>query len=149
MRLQLEQSPTQNINANPTEMWRRVWRDGLGPQLSDSYLEELRLGLIRDDDRLLQGYTAQPEPFAVFAREKIEGCCALGFGAWQTGMFERVGDLGRFFERLCCGADEAVGEMAAARLFLDWYDQTPRPLMRHELLAEVNRLLNQRHPAAA
>lgn len=131
------------------EPWRRVWRDGLGPQFSPTSLVILRGGLLQDDPRLLQRATAHPEPSPLFSADAIEGCCALGFGAWQSGALQRIGDLATFFNHLCSTADDRLGELAGCRYFLDWYDQTPRPVMRHELLGEVNRLLNDRRDIAA
>ena len=60
-----------------------------------------------------------------------------------------VADVEAYFAQTCLDADEALGEPAACRRFLDWFDRTPRPQMRAQLLAEVHRALAQRQPAAA
>ena len=41
-------------------------------------------------------------------------------------------------------ADTRLGEPAAVRYFLNWFDDTPRDEMRRQLLAEVNRALAER-----
>jgi hypothetical protein len=130
-------------------VWQMIWRVGLAPQLDLANLEALRLGLVRDDPNLLQNRTCNPQQISIFLDDRIEGCCALSFGAWQTGRLTRVGDLAAHFERVCSAADEAIGEPGACGRFLNWYDQTPRPVMRRALLQEVTRLLNERRPGAA
>ena len=54
-----------------------------------------------------------------------------------------------FYERLCLAADDALGEPAACNHFLNWYDQTPRPEMRRQLLREVQGTFNHRLVVAA
>jgi hypothetical protein len=46
-------------------------------------------------------------------------------------------------------ADRALGEPGACRLFLRWFDETPRAEMRRQLLPEVQRALAERRAAAA
>jgi hypothetical protein len=56
-----------------------------------------------------------------------------------------------YFARLCQAADAALGEPAAVRWFLNWFDEEPRNLMRVQLLVEVQQSLEERHasrPAA-
>jgi hypothetical protein len=131
------------------ESWKKVWRDGLVPLLSTRELEALRRGLVRDDARLLQHATCSPPPSEIFHDEAVEGACALGYCAWQADGVETVGQLDGFFVRTCLAADEALGEPAACRHFLNWFDETPRAQMRWELLQEVMRAVKQRHTAAA
>jgi len=128
------------------ELWRHVWREGLVPQISTQALDSLRLGLVRDDHRLVQQATTCPPCLDVFAGDELEGACALVFGAWQGEGLARVGEVERLFAELCQSADERLGEPGVCRFFLSWFDETPRPVMRRELLAEVNRELNERLP---
>lgn len=44
------------------EKWRRVWREGIRPQLTEAMLRKLRTALENDDSRLVQGKTTVPEP---------------------------------------------------------------------------------------
>ena len=136
--------PQKTKDKSVQHRWRRAWRRGFGPRMATNSLLALRGALLRDDPRLLQGQTSSPPATEIFFAERIEGCCALSFGAWQTGQLPRVRELADYYENLCQAADRALGEPAACVAFLDWYDQTPRSRMRRLLLREVNRLLNRR-----
>src|SRR5262245_8963660 len=127
------------------ESWRKVWRDGVEPLLSTEGLEALRQGLISDDARLLQGATTTPPPLACVQDWPVEAACALGYCGWQGEGLETVGQVEEFFARMCFEIDQRMGEPAACRRLLNWYDATPRAQMRRELLAEVNRTLAERH----
>ena len=48
------------------ESWRKVWREGLAPLLSDNSLRALRRALVEDDPRLIQGATTTPPPLPSF-----------------------------------------------------------------------------------
>jgi hypothetical protein len=61
---------------------------------------------------------------------------------------ETVSEVEEFFARACFETDQRLGEPAACRWFLNWYDETPREEMRRQLLAEVNRSLAQLQPEA-
>jgi len=129
--------------------WKRIWRDGLAPLLATTELEALRHALIRDDPRLIQHATTTPPPTEVFYDEEMAGACAVCFCGWQAGGLTTVREVEQFFVRTCTVADEALGELAACRHFLNWFDEAPRAEMRRELLREVNRALNERLAAAA
>jgi hypothetical protein len=123
------------------ESWRKVWREGMAPQLSPGGLEALRRALLNDDARLLQGATTTPPPLQCVQDWPVEAACALGFCGWQGLGLETVAEVEEFFARACFEADQRLGEPAACRWFLNWYDETPREEMRRLLLAEVNRAL--------
>ena len=59
-----------------------------------------------------------------------------------------VGQCEEFFAKCCFEADQSLGEPAACRHFLNWFDDTPRDEMRRELLAEVELTLAGRAQAA-
>ncbi len=126
------------------ETWRKVWRQGLAPLLSTPGLEALRRALLSDDPRLLQGATLSPPPLRCVQDWAVEGACALGYCGWQGDDLETVAEVEEFFARTCFEADERLGEPAAVRWFLNWFDETPRDEMRRQLLAEVNRSLARR-----
>ncbi len=130
------------------EMWRRVWRDGIAPQLSTAALTALRQALQRDDPRLVQGTTCSPPAVPALGERRVESACALGYCGWQGEGFARVGQVEDYFARLCDGADELMAERAVCRFFLNWYDDTPRDAMRTLLLAEVEETLRRRPRAA-
>ncbi len=126
------------------ESWRKVWREGMAPQLSPAGLEALRRALMTDDARLLQGATTTPPPLQCVQDWPVEAACVLGYCGWQGEGLETVAEVEEFFARACFEADQRLGEPAACRWFLNWYDETPREEMRRLLLAEVNRSLAQR-----
>jgi hypothetical protein len=125
------------------ESWRNVWREGFAPQLSPAGLEALRKALTSDDARLIQGATTTPPPLQCVQDWPVEAACVLGYCGWQGDGLESVAEVEEFFARLCYQADQRLGEPAACRWFLNWYDETPRAEMRRSLLAEVNRSLAQ------
>lgn len=128
------------------EAWRLVWRRGLAPELSTAGLEALREALIADDPRLTQGSTTTPPPLMTVLDWPVEAACALGYCGWQGDGLETVGEVEEYFARVCFEADQRLGEPAACRRFLNWFDETPRDEMRRELLAEVEQTLAERRP---
>ena len=128
------------------ESWRLVWRDGFVPVLSTSGLEALRDALRGYDPRLTQGSTTTPPPPMCVQDWPVEAACALGFCGWQGDELESVGQVEEFFARACFEADQRLGEPAACRWFLNWFDETPRDDVRRELLPEVLRALRRRQP---
>jgi len=128
------------------ESWRLVWREGFAPVVSTTGLESLRAALQSDDPRLTQGSTTTPPPLMCVQDWPVEAACALGFCGWQGDDLETVGQVEEFFARLCFEADQRLGEPAACRWFLNWFDDTPRAEMRRDLLAEVEKELSERVP---
>jgi hypothetical protein len=126
------------------ESWRKVWREGVVPLLSTPGLNALQGALKNDDARLLQGSTTTPPPLPCVQDWPVEAACALGFCGWQGDALETVAEVEEFFARTCFEIDQRLGEPAACRWFLNWFDETPRDEMREELLAEVQRALAQR-----
>ena len=126
------------------DSWRKVWREGLAPQLSTAALRALRQGLVNDDPRLLQGATTSPPPLQCVQDWGVEAACALGYCGWQGEGLQTVEEVESYFARMCFEADQRLGESAMVRWFLNWFDDTPRPEMRGQLLIEVNRELDRR-----
>jgi hypothetical protein len=126
------------------ESWRKVWREGLAPQLSTAGLEALRRALVNDDSRLIQGATTSPPPLHSLQEWPVEAACGLSYCGWQGEGLETVAEVEEFFARICCEADQVLGEPAATRWFLNWFDDTPRDEMRSLLLGEVDATLARR-----
>ncbi len=129
------------------ESWRMVWRKGFAPNMPTDGLEALAEALRKDDPRLTQGSTTTPPPLMAVQDWPCEGADALGtIGASQHGgmMNATVGEVEEFFARACFEADQALGEPAACRWFLNWFDNEPRPRMLADLLAEVELALANR-----
>jgi hypothetical protein len=126
------------------ETWKRVFRDGISPQLTAGQLERLRDALANDDVRLVQWAVCSPPAVPSFAGLRVEAACAIGYCGWQGEGLQTVGEVSAFFLRVCDGTDAKLGEPAAVRYFLDWFDDAPREVMRRELLAEVRAELARR-----
>lgn len=131
------------------QLWRHVWRQGLAPQLSTAGLEALERALISDDARLVQGVTTSPPALESLGDWEVESACALSYCGWLGDGHATVAKALGYFEHVCGLADQALGEPAACRLFLHWFDETPRADMRRQLLAEVQRALAERRAVAA
>src|SRR5438874_1515933 len=112
---------------------KKVWRDGIAPLLSNEALAALSRGLQDDDMTLIQGATTTPPPLQCVQDWDVEAACAMGYCGWKTDAGKTVGDVEQFFARLCFQCDQRLGEPAAVRHFLNWFDDTPRDNMRREL----------------
>jgi hypothetical protein len=129
------------------ESWRLVWRSGFAPILPIDGLKALATALLTDDKRLVQGSTTTPPPLMCVQDWPVEAGDCFGYiSAVTHGGFgvATVGECEEFFAKCCYEADQALGEPAACRWFLNWYDDTPRDTMRRELLEEVELIINGR-----
>ncbi len=126
------------------ECWRTVWRNGIAPQISDVGLSVLRMALVSDDPRLLQGATTTPPPLQRLQDWPVEAACVLGYCGWQGEGLETVAEVEEYFARACFDADQRIGEPTACRWFLNWADDTPRDEMRRLLLDEVELIIAYR-----
>jgi hypothetical protein len=109
----------------------------------------LQKALESDDPRLLQGAPTSPPPLQCVQDWPVEAACSLGYCGWQGEDLETVGQVEEYFARVCWQADCSLNEPAACRFFLNWFDETPREVMRPALLAEVTRTLAQRRSDTA
>lgn len=126
------------------EAWRKVWRDAIVPLMSDEALHALYRGLINDDPRLCQGKTTEPPPLLAIQDFDVEQACAISYCGWQGDGLNTVGEVENKFAQLCFECDNLLGEPGGVRWFLNWYDETPRDMMRRELIEEVNREISIR-----
>lgn len=131
------------------ERWRRVWREGLAPQLSPPGLLALQTALRRDDPRLLQGAICSPPTLDALRAQPVDCACAIGYCGWIGEGCATVGELEDYFHRVCENADAVFHEAAACRFFLHWFDAVPRSVMRREMLAEVSLVLRRQVCVAA
>ncbi len=138
--------------ADEIEKWRKVWRVGFAPMIATETLEKLLVAAESDDQHLTQGSTTTPPPLMWVQDWPVEAACALGFcGAVENGGFTdqskepaTVGQCEEAFAKLCFDADMKLGEPAACRWWLNWFDDTDRPTMLRELAAEVRLALASR-----
>jgi hypothetical protein len=126
------------------ESWRKVWRNGLAPELSTAGLQALKQALISDDERLIQGATITPPPMQCVLDWPVEGACVIGYSAWQGDGLKTVGEVEQAFAEACFNADRRMDEPAVVRYFLSAFDDWPREEMRKNLLPEVERELESR-----
>jgi hypothetical protein len=124
--------------------WRSVWRNGFCPLLSDRAIESLAVACETDDPRLIQKQTVSPVPLVTMMDEPPVQACVLGFCGWQADELKTVGNVAITVSQLCYYADMACGEPLAHHHFLNFVDDTPRPLMLRELAHECRRELDRR-----
>ena len=137
-----------NTDNKALEKWQDVWRRGFGPTLPLAGLENLRDALMANDERLIQSATTLPQALHCVRDWQCEGACAVSFAGWLAGELDTVGEVEEFFARACFECDQLLGEPAACRFFLNWFDDTPRPIVLKELLVEVEQTLRWRRDEA-
>jgi hypothetical protein len=126
------------------ESWRKVWREGFVPNLSTKALKILVDALEANNPQITQGSTTTPPPLQCTQDWPVEAACVLGFCGWKGEGLETVGEVEEYFAKRCFEADQLLGEPAACRWFLNWFDDTPRDWMRVELIKEINLTLTER-----
>lgn len=126
------------------ETWRRVWRHGFAPSISRAGLAALRQALANDDPRLRQGCTTCPPPLNCVLGWPVKAACCIGLCGWLGEGLTTVGQVEEYFADRCNEADRRLGMPAACRHFNHFFDDTPRDIMRAELLAEVEYELGAR-----
>lgn len=134
-----------------TEMlprWKTVFRGGIAPNLTLASLEALYMALADDDPALIQGATTSPPPLACAYDWPVDAACAVAFALWKGEGLVTVNEVEQRFFDVCLAAEQLLGEEAAARHLLSWWDETPRAKARRELLAEVEGELYVREGAA-
>lgn len=135
--------------ATPLPSHIHVWRTGFAPQYSELALECLRAGLMADDPNLIQSATTVPPPLQCVQDWPVEACDIVSYGPWKASETDgTVGDAEKQFAECCYQADLILGEPAACRFLLNWWDDTPRAEAIAVMLAEVERELSRRDPDA-
>lgn len=121
------------------EAYRKVWRDGFAPQLSDAELKALLVGIESDDPALVQGRTTVPIPLLAVDSWDLEGGDAIVYAAWKVGLVSLVGEGAELFGKRCAETDLLLGELTACRFWNNFWDDTSRGEAFAELAAEVRR----------
>ena len=120
------------------ETWKWVLRKGLLPLLSGESLKALREALATDDPQLIQGGTTKPGlPLACVQDLEPEGACLIAYAGWKGNDLQTIGEVEEYFARVCYDMDYVLEEPAGCRPLLNWYDDSPRDVMRAELLREI------------
>lgn len=124
--------------------WQKAWR-ALVDKLSTPELKALERALVDNDPRLIQGATTLPPPLEAVGNWPCEGACLLGYMGWQgKNHCRQIRDVERYFVWRCQMIDHALGEPAACKYLLNWWDETPREQAFAGLLEEVELALQQR-----
>lgn len=137
-----------------TPSWENVFRTGFAPSMSTAGLEALRAACLGDDPRLTQGSTTTPPSLMSTQDWPCESADAIGYAGWHGDSLTTVGEVEEYFARLCFDADQKLGEPAACRWWLIWFDDTPRGEMLRETARVVTDALRERgvrcdHPEEA
>lgn len=126
------------------ESWRHVWREGFAKVLSDKAVLALHYMAKTDDSRLIQGATTSPPPLMCVQDWPCEAGCLIAVGGWMGESVTTVGEVELYFARMCYDADQVLGEPAACRWLLNWFDDTPRGQLLPELTLEMELEINRR-----
>jgi hypothetical protein len=127
--------------------WQVAWRAFL-PSMATAGLEALATALADDEPYLIQNATTFPPPLEVAKDMPIAAACAVALACWKGHGFTTVGEVEEAFALACLEAGKRLNDPMGVRYFLNWFDETDRKAMRHELLAEVERNLADREQAA-
>lgn len=138
-----------SVNLYHNDTAKKCFVDGFVPVISTAGLQALRQACLTDDPRLSQGSTTTPPPLMCVQDWPVEAACALGFCGWQGEELTTVGEVEEYFALACFRAGEILGEPAACRHFLNWYDTTPRHHMRVVLASWCEEVLQARGVSAA
>ena len=87
--------------------------------------------------------TFRSADFMTGHREVVDGQ-VLDLNRQLADGLHTVGEVEEHFAQACFEADRRLGEPAACRWFLNWFDDAPRAEMRRELLVEVELELRNR-----
>ena len=131
------------------ESWRLVLRQGFLPQWTTSRIKEAVAALEADDRRLTQGSTTTPPPLMAVQDWPVEACDLIAFCSSDDAFSATVGDIEEGFARACFNADQTLGEPAACRWFLNWFDDEPRGEVFRECAAELRAEIERRRPVEA
>jgi hypothetical protein len=126
------------------QAWQRCWRYGVAVQLSPACLEALHQALLYDDPRVIQTGTTSPPALMCTQDMPCEGADPVAYACWQGLGLHRVGEVEEAFAQICMRADLLLGEPAAIKYFLNFWDEGDRDTVRTALLAEVTLCLPQK-----
>jgi hypothetical protein len=133
----------------PPEAWRKVWREGVAPQLSTEGLQGLLDALKRDDSRIITGATTEPPAFSAASSLPIERCDPVIFAMLDghSPAACTVGLMDEAFGRLAIRCSELCGMPRAIGTLLCWLDEQDRETWRIELMRETSLALIGRMPS--
>lgn len=126
------------------EAWRYCLQHGLLPLLEADTIGAMLAAL--QGGQVAPGDTCIPEPLQANADLPVTECCIMALpGLLAHGGFGQatVGQVETAFARLCGQVDARLGQPAATRYLINWFDETPPavslPLVAEELRIEIQR----------
>jgi hypothetical protein len=126
------------------ESWRLVLRDGFLPLWSTDALRRGLAALEANDPFLTQGTTTTPPPLMCVADWKLEACDLIAYCSIEDPKEATVGEAEEGFAKACYEADQRLGEPAACRWLLNWYDDNDRTKVFVDCAAEFrNEIANR------
>ena len=128
------------IPARTLDVMRRAWL----PLLSTDQIELLRAACEAGTEELIQCATTVPPPLTHTRDWPCEGACLVGFSEWKTEGLHSVEQVDGRFARVCFEIDQRMGEPAACRWLLNFWDDTPRHVVLPLMAAELGRELESR-----
>jgi hypothetical protein len=138
---------TTTTNDRPPQAWQLAWRAFL-PSLPTAGLEALATALADDERYLIQNATTFPPPLECASDMPVAAACAVALACWKGHGLETVGEVEEAFAHACLDAGQRLNDPMGVRYFLNWFDESDRAPMRHELLAEVEANLKDREQLA-
>lgn len=123
--------------------WQIVFESGFLPLWSNETLERALAALDGDDHRLTQGSTTTP-PLMCVSDWSCEACDLIAFCSVEDPFESTVGEVEEGFARACFEADQRLGEPAACRWFLNFWDDEPRGSLFEEVAVVIRQELRRR-----
>ena len=127
------------------DKWKEVFVKGFAPVIKTEGLLALKQALVVDDPKLIQGATTSPPPMTCVQDWPCEAACGIGYCGWQGDGLHIVCDVEEYFAKVCFQADQFLGEPAGCRHFLNWFDDSPRSVVREKLIPVIDEILVERN----
>jgi hypothetical protein len=129
--------------------WDDVFREHIAPRFTLEELRALEAAVEKNDPRLVQGATLLPYTGLDHDKEgvgatDIIACCATTFPGWAAGTRKTRKENIEFIQRLAVEI-EAV-RPGTFRVFLNWFDETPRIKMLAAFLPVIREVIAARSP---
>lgn len=123
--------------------WRKVWREGIAPQMETTGLHELKVALGLDLDELIQG-SAILEETGQDPLAPITGCNPVVYPFWLCGHCATIDQGWARFTEVSFQADQNLATLGCMATFLKFWDENERSLAFSELQSEVEEILRHR-----
>lgn len=126
------------------ESWRLVWREGIAPNLPLLGLLLAARALAENSVEIVQGATTSPPPLLALVDQPAQAADLISFCNWKGWLLQTIGEIEEAFSQVCYDCDYQIGEPAACRWFLNWWDDSDRTVLRVEMDYEIKREIERR-----